>query len=68
LRYLQAKKKAQEEELAYRVYVSDALFYYPQNKGLTVRYYDLIFPKKEDTRTGDEIALSVISRLGLKVE
>lgn len=39
-----------------------------ENKRLSVRYSDIIYPKPVDSRTGDEIALDVIQRLDLKVE
>lgn len=38
-----------------------------ENKRLTVRYVDMINPQPVDNRTGDEIALDVINKLGLKV-
>lgn len=52
----------------YRCYVTDAIYYKGQNKIINVRYTDLMHPKEIDTRSGDEIALDVINRLGLKVE
>lgn len=36
---------------------------------LTIRYKDVIAkPKKQDSRSGDEIAKEVIEKLGLKVK
>lgn len=68
MRYVKAKYKEKQEELAYRIYVTDTLYYQSDNKRLTKRYLDLISkPQKKDTRTGDEIAVDVINRLGLKV-
>lgn len=52
----------------YRLYVTDSLYYQAENKHLSVRYKDIIQPKKIDTRSGDEIALEVINRLGLKTQ
>lgn len=65
MRYVRARYEEQQRELAYRIFVTDSLQNIPQNKYLTVRYKDLIYPKKEDTRTGDEVALQVITKLGL---
>lgn len=50
--------------LSYQVYVTDALQNIPQNKYSTVRWLDTL--KEQDTRTGDEIAIDVISSVGLK--
>ena len=67
MRYINAKwKEAQRLEI-YRIYVSDTLYYQGQNKVLNVRYFDLLNPPKEETRSGDEIALEVINRIGLKI-
>lgn len=57
-----------QEEVAYRIYVTDSLFYSAENKKLVKRYIDIINPRPVDNRSGDEIALDVINRLGLKVE
>lgn len=67
MRYVRAKIDDYQIDLAYRIYVSDSLFYMADNKRLTSRYYDLIHTQKE-TLSGDEIALDVIKRLGLKVK
>ena len=46
------------------MYVTDSIFYYNQNKALQERYYDLIHQTHvEDERSGDEIALDIITRL-----
>ena len=56
------------ETKAYRFYVTDSLSYAPQNKYITERFADMIKRPlgKADNRTGDEIAVDVISRLGLR--
>ena len=51
--------------MAYRVYVTDCLFYQGQNQRLNIRYIDLL-NKKVDNRDGDEIALDVINNVGLR--
>lgn len=68
MRYVLAKYKEKQEELAYRIYLTDSLYYQSEGKRLTTRYMDMIKPKPVDNRTGDEIAYDVIKRLGLKVE
>lgn len=56
------------KELAYRIYITDSLFYQSDEKRLTKRFYDIIKPAPVDKRSGDDIALDVIGRLSLKVE
>ena len=51
--------------MAYRFYVTDSLQYIPQQRYTTKRFYDIIYAKPEDTRTGDEIAVDVIKKAGL---
>ena len=68
MRYVRAKYIEYMESKAYRIYISDTLYYYTDNKRLQNRYVDLLKPKKVDNRSGDEIALDVITRLNLKVE
>lgn len=58
----------------YRVYVTDALKLLVENTArysggnhMTQRWIDSITPKKQDTRTGAEIAADVIKKAGLKV-
>lgn len=51
--------------MAYRIYVTDCIFYQGQNQHLTSRFIDLI-NKKVDNRSGDEIAIDVIKKAGLR--
>lgn len=51
--------------MAYKIYMSDTLYYRGQNKTLTMRYTDLIH-QHIDNRSGDEIALDVINAAGLR--
>ena len=54
---------------AYKVYVTDLLKCLAESWGATVdnRYADIIAePPKDDDKTGDEVALEVIERIGLK--
>ncbi len=66
-------KKIREER--YKVYVSDTLKLINDNLAKAVggnvikaRYAELLDKKKEDTRTGDEVARDVIKRAGLKLK
>ncbi len=60
--------KKEQEELAYKIYVTDAL---KALANMNVRFYD-IFPapqrKPKDNRSGAEIAADVIKRCGLVVK
>ena len=60
---------------AYRIYVTDALRVVAENTArfasgnyIKARYADMIEPKKQDTRTGDEIVADIIKRAGLVVK
>lgn len=66
-----SKANQQAKDTAYRVYVTDCLKLISENTGnisLKLRYYDIIQPKKEDTRTGDEIVADIIKMAGLVVK
>ena len=58
------------EEKAYKVYITDVVKSIAESFGASVtkRYIDLIDSEPEDERTGDEVAMEVIQRLGLKVK
>ena len=66
-------EKAKTE--AYRIYVTDALRVVAENTArfasgnyIKARYADMIEPKKQDNRTGDEIVEDIIKRAGLVVK
>ena len=66
-----SKATQQAKDTAYRVYTTDCLKLIAENTGnisLKLRYYDIIQPKKEDKRTGDEIVEDIIKRAGLVVK
>jgi len=65
LRYVRAREYAEFETRTYREYVAESIRIYGENKRITTRWIDVIRKQKEDTRTGDEIAADVVSRLGL---
>ena len=52
--------------MAYKLYMSDLLFYYQdRSQQLTARFVDVL-NKEVDNRTGDEVALDVMSKAGLR--
>lgn len=61
-------KRIREEN--YRIYMTDVLACMAEQCGVRVnyRYRELIDPQEEETMTGDEVALMVIEKLGLKVK
>lgn len=61
--------------MAYRVYVTDALRLTVENTAkyaggsyIKARYIDIIEPKKQENRTGEEITADIIQRCGLVVK
>lgn len=70
--YVSSEVKLNSIDTLYRVYVTDVLRGMSSQFGGKVehRFADLINtdkPIKQDDRSGDEIALDVINKLGLKV-
>lgn len=65
MRYVRAQIDADEEELSFKCYVTDALQLAPQNKYNAKRWIDIIIKPPEDTRTPEEIAFDVIMKAGL---
>ena len=55
-------------EEAYRIYVTKSLQLAPQNKYLQVSFYDVLQRNNEEEKSGDEIAVEVISNAGLHFE
>ena len=66
MRYVKALIDKNNREEAYRIYVTKSLQLIPQNKMLSVSYTDLLKPQVRETKNGDEIAIDIISRFGLK--
>ena len=70
-----SRYKREQEEKAYRVYVTDALRLTVENTAKSVggeyikaRYIEIIEPKKQDNRTCEEITADIIRRCGLVVK
>ena len=75
LRYCVARLNERAKTEAYRIYVTDALRVVAENTArfasgnyIKARYADMIEPKKQDNRTGDEIVTDIIKRAGLVVK
>ena len=75
MRYVLAEYRREQEDKAYRIYVTDALRLISENtassvggKYITARFADVIAPpKEEDNRTCEEITAEIIERCGLVV-
>ena len=75
MRYVLAQYRREQEDKAYRIYVTDALRMISENtassvggKYITARFADVIAPpKEEDNRTCEEITAEIIARCGLVV-
>ena len=63
-----AEHNIRMKELTYRVYTSELLKCLAESWGATInaRYADLISPAEEEEESGDEVALRVIKKLGLR--
>lgn len=68
LKYAISRFNHEQKEMAYMVYMTDTLYYKAKNQMINTRFVDMIEQKNVDNRTGDEIALDIIKKAGLKVE
>lgn len=68
MRYVRAKYDSYNDTLTYRTYIAETLYQYTRGNGLNVHLMDVIHPKPVDNRSGDEIALDVISKAGLTLQ
>lgn len=74
MRYAMARYQSQQRDLAYRIYVADCLRIISENTAkmgggsyITAKLADIINPKPDDNRTGEEIAADIIKRAGIEV-
>lgn len=65
--YAAARAKERAEDALRWEYVAEALRLIPQQKYPTSHLRELLHPKPQDTRTGDEIAADVIKAAGLEL-
>lgn len=75
MRYCAAKNNEAQKDMAYRIYVTDALKIMAENTAKFVggnyiksRYFDVIHPQKQDNRTCEEITADIVARCGLTVK
>lgn len=66
MRYVEARIEEYNRDEAYRFYITRSLQLVPQNKYLKDSYFDVLTPKKVDTRSGDDIVRDVMARAELK--
>lgn len=64
-RYCLARYKREMEDLAFRVYVTDALQLLPQSKYPASRYYEVIHPSEEID--AELVIADVVSKAGLVI-
>lgn len=61
--------KERQENKAFQYYIAEGVRLLTKNTGqyLNKSYYDIVNQKEQDNRTGEEIAMDVIKKCGLKV-
>lgn len=67
LRYAISRFKKEQREMAFRIYITDSLYYARREEMIGERWIDLL-NKKVDLRTGDEIARDIIKGAGLELK
>ena len=69
MRYAIARYKSHQRDEAYRIYVTDLLRIIGKASGGNIdkRYWDIINPTPQDSRTGDEIVADVLEKAGIEV-
>lgn len=67
MRYVMTRYVEYQHEMAYRVFVTDALYKDAENMIIParMRYYEILHPPKQVS--GDDIAAEVIAKAGLVV-
>lgn len=65
MRYVEARIEEYNREETYRIYVTACLQHAPRGESMNKSYYDLIKKQKVDTRSGEEVALDIITKAGL---
>lgn len=74
MRYAQARYQSAQREMAYRIYISDCIRMITESVAgfgsgpyMCKRFYDMINSKKTDARSGEEIVVDVLTRMGVSV-
>lgn len=69
---MDARYEIYRREETYRFYVADTLYYQAQNKALTLRYAEVLKQMETPVDTtpvnGDEIAIEIMTKYGLRFE
>lgn len=71
VRFVFAKYNKEQKEETWHIYMAESVRLIGENKYLTKSYIDLIEEKPHseyEDMTGDEIALAIIEKAGLKIE
>ena len=70
MRYVIARYEEYQQEMAYRIYISDRLYRDDEHRFIPAkaRLADYLRPKEEPEKTGDEIVAEVIAKAGLVVK
>ena len=66
LHYAISRYQHEQTDMAYRVYMTDTLFYHNQQKALSTRFYDMIHKPVEDDEKADDIVADILTRAGLR--
>ena len=67
MRYLFARLRKYKDDMLYRIYVTDSLYYSKRNEAIASRYVEAIKRRPVESKTADEIVDSVVASLGLEV-
>lgn len=68
MKYAKARFEDYNEDFIYKLYIADSINLIPDQKKLVERFINILHPKIEDNRSGDDIALEVIKDLGLRMK
>lgn len=66
MRYTMARYSEKQREIAYRIYLTDSLYYMGQQKYISIRYVDMVHAERQPDVDGDAIVESILGRAGLR--
>lgn len=73
IRYAAACLRTHQQDMAYRFYITDALYSISNTMAhcyggshLQKRYHEILHPCAQDGRSGEEVAIEVIRSIGLE--
>ena len=74
MRYAVARFQREQRDMAYRFYIAECLRMITNNTAhpfggtvMEAKLYEILYGKKEDNKTADEIIADVLSRSGIEV-